>query len=47
MPTRLVPVVRRLEGAGGGHIDVGSLIRRQLGELGAQFGQVQGSYLQA
>ena len=45
MPTRLVPVVRGLEGAGDGHIDVGALIRRQLGQLGAQPGQVQGSYL--
>ena len=38
---RTLPVVRRLEGSGDGHVDVGGLVGRELGELGAELGQVQ------
>jgi hypothetical protein len=38
---RLVAVVRGLEGAVGVHVDVCSLVRRELGELDAQLVEVQ------
>ena len=40
----LVPVVGGLEGSSDGDIDVGGLVSRQLGELGAQLGKVEGSH---
>ena len=40
-----VTVVSGLVGAASRHIDVGCLVRRELGELGTQLGQVQGCHL--
>mmetsp|Transcript_27939 Transcript_27939/g.75484 ORF Transcript_27939/g.75484 Transcript_27939/m.75484 type:complete len:564 (-) Transcript_27939:105-1796(-) len=41
----LVPVVSRLEGASSGDVHIGGLLGGELGELGAQAGQVQHGHL--